>query len=183
MRKQNVPVYWGGKISLHDLLARQIRVVWSHSLNRLWFMGNNSWSASSFFPLLLKVNKYLSVFCMQGSGVLVQELCGTSGRGTAKKSKPSKVIFRFQNRCMWAGEPFLPICSLRCYINLWAFLSLSLTCTPVLPHLTILPLPSLTLPPFVCYISACAILFLGLFFNWFLSHQVNFMAPELGSLT
>lgn len=89
---------------------------------------------------------------MHGSGVLVcgirqvLEPCGTSGRGTARKSKPSKVISRFQNRCMWAGEPFLPICSLRCYINLWASPpATNLHCCTVLyrsgPHV-ILPLPS-----------------------------------------
>lgn len=64
-------------------------------------------------------------------------------RGMAEISKPSQVIFRFQNRCMWAGEPSLPICSLRCYINLLS-LSLSLInlhCRIILPHLPLLCVP------------------------------------------
>lgn len=111
------------------------------------------------------------------------ELCGTSGRGTAKKSKLSKVIFRFQNRCMWAGEPFLPICSWRCYINLWVFLTL--TCTAVLSLLTVPPLPPLTLLPVVLLLTPLS---LGhtppsLSLSSLLSHQVNLRAPGLGSLT
>lgn len=66
-------------------------------------------------------------------------------RVTAKISKPFKVIFRFQNRCMWAGEPSLPICSLRCYINVFFFLSL--TCIATLPQPACPYLPSHCLCP------------------------------------
>lgn len=101
-------------------------------------------------------------------------------RGTAKIPKPSKVIFRFQNRCMWAGEPSLPICSLRCYINLF---SLPPHPQPALLHcLIILPVPPLTLSPFVLFLTLfhmpCSSL--GLFFR-LLPHQVNLVVLELRS--
>lgn len=125
---------------------------------------------------------------MHGSGVLVcgirqvLEPCGTSGRGTARKSKPSKVIFRFQNRCMWAGEPFLPICSLRCYINLWASPPTTNLhcCTACYPAPAF---PQFCLPwSYYARLFPCAILFRCLFSNWLLSHQVILMPPELGSI-
>lgn len=138
--------------------------------------------SQQIFECLLQARYWGPMCCIRQK----LELCITLGRGAAKKSKPSKVSFRFQNRCMWAGEPFLPICSWRCLkmLHKSQFLS-SLTCTAAQLHLTILPPPSLTLSPFVLLLTPLSIshtLLLACSSSWLLSYQANLMAPELGSV-